>query len=49
MPGVVEHLKVVTRVKTERIARFAFDFALKNGRKNVFCIKTVLNVGHCYP
>ncbi|KAJ3031522.1 UNVERIFIED_CONTAM: isocitrate dehydrogenase (NAD(+)) idh1 [Siphonaria sp. JEL0065] len=38
VPGVVESLKVVTREKTERIARFAFDFALKNGRKKVTCI-----------
>ncbi|KAJ3087143.1 isocitrate dehydrogenase (NAD(+)) idh1, partial [Physocladia obscura] len=36
--GVVESLKVVTREKTERIARFAFDFALKNNRKKVTCI-----------
>lgn len=32
-PGVVESLKVMTRAKAERISRFAFDFALKNGRK----------------
>ena len=32
-PGVVESLKVSTRDKAERISRFAFDFALKNGRK----------------
>jgi isocitrate dehydrogenase (NAD+) len=32
-PGVVENLKVSTRAKADRIARFAFDFALKNGRK----------------
>lgn len=37
-PGVVESLKLVTRYKTERIARFAFDFALKNNRKKVTCI-----------
>ncbi|KAL1919678.1 uncharacterized protein VTP21DRAFT_1609 [Calcarisporiella thermophila] len=37
-PGVVESLKIVTREKTKRIARFAFDFALKNGRKKVTCI-----------
>ncbi|KAF7729320.1 isocitrate dehydrogenase (NAD(+)) idh1 [Apophysomyces ossiformis] len=37
-PGVVESLKIVTRAKTERIARFAFDFALKNNRKKVTCI-----------
>lgn len=32
-PGVVESLKISTRAKAERIARFAFDFAMKNGRK----------------
>ncbi|GAA5803216.1 isocitrate dehydrogenase, NAD-dependent [Helicostylum pulchrum] len=37
-PGVVESLKIVTRYKTERIARFAFDFALKNNRKRVTCV-----------
>ncbi|KAK0533650.1 isocitrate dehydrogenase (NAD(+)) idh1 [Tilletia horrida] len=37
-PGVVESLKVSTRAKAERIARFAFDFALKNGRKKVTCV-----------
>ncbi|KAI9010515.1 hypothetical protein CLU79DRAFT_773374 [Phycomyces nitens] len=38
IPGIVESLKIVTRTKTERIARFAFDFALKNNRKKVTCI-----------
>lgn len=37
-PGVVESLKVSTRAKAERIARFAFDFAIKNGRKKVTCV-----------
>ncbi|KAG2156135.1 hypothetical protein DEU56DRAFT_221897 [Suillus clintonianus] len=37
-PGVVESLKVSTRAKAERIARFAFDFALKNNRKKVTCV-----------
>ncbi|KAJ1981413.1 isocitrate dehydrogenase (NAD(+)) idh1 [Dimargaris verticillata] len=37
-PGVVESLKIITREKTERIARFAFDFALRNGRKKVTCV-----------
>ncbi|KAI7851444.1 isocitrate dehydrogenase, NAD-dependent [Circinella umbellata] len=36
--GVVESLKVITKEKTERIARFAFDFALKNNRKKVTII-----------
>jgi isocitrate/isopropylmalate dehydrogenase len=30
---VVESLKIMTREKSERIARFAFDFAKKNNRK----------------
>ncbi|KAI8876370.1 isocitrate dehydrogenase, NAD-dependent [Backusella circina FSU 941] len=38
VPGVVESLKIITRAKTERIARFAFDFALKNNRKKVTII-----------
>ncbi|TPX53496.1 hypothetical protein SeMB42_g00768 [Synchytrium endobioticum] len=38
VPGVVESLKVVTRAKTERIARFAFDYALKNNRKKITAI-----------
>ncbi|KAJ3009724.1 isocitrate dehydrogenase (NAD(+)) idh1 [Thoreauomyces humboldtii] len=38
VPGVVESLKVVTREKTERIAKYAFDFALKNNRKKVTAI-----------
>ncbi|KAG9040716.1 isocitrate dehydrogenase (NAD(+)) idh1 [Tulasnella sp. UAMH 9824] len=37
-PGVVESLKVMTRFKAERIIRFAFDFAQKNGRKKVTCV-----------
>lgn len=38
VPGVVESLKVSTRAKTERIAKYAFDFALKNNRKKVHII-----------
>ncbi|SCZ92435.1 BZ3500_MvSof-1268-A1-R1_Chr5-2g07853 [Microbotryum saponariae] len=37
-PGVVESLKIMTRAKSERIARFAFDFAIKNNRKTVTCV-----------
>lgn len=36
--GVVESLKIITRAKSERIAKFAFDFALANNRKKVTCI-----------
>lgn len=38
VPGVVESLKVTTKVKSERIARFAFDYALKHGRNKVTCV-----------
>ncbi|KAG5440807.1 hypothetical protein PCK2_000106 [Pneumocystis canis] len=38
VPGVVESLKIITRTKSERISRFAFDFALKNNRKKVTVI-----------
>lgn len=38
VPGVVESLKIITRAKSERIARFAFAFALANGRSKVTCI-----------
>ncbi|KAK4167135.1 hypothetical protein QBC43DRAFT_8479 [Cladorrhinum sp. PSN259] len=38
VPGVVESLKIITRAKSERIAKFAFQFALANGRKKVTCI-----------
>ena len=33
--GVVECLKVVTAEKSRRIAKFAFDYATKHGRKKV--------------
>jgi len=38
VPGVVESLKVVTARKSLRIAKFAFDYATKNGRKKVTAI-----------
>lgn len=38
VPGVVESLKIVTRMKSERISRFAFSFAKANGRQKVTCI-----------
>jgi len=38
VPGVIEMLKVVTRKKSERIARFAFDYALQHQRKKVTCV-----------
>lgn len=38
MPGVVECLKIVTAVKSQRIAKFAFDYATKNNRKKVTAV-----------
>lgn len=36
--GVVESLKIITRAKSERIAKFAFAFALANNRQKVTTI-----------
>jgi isocitrate dehydrogenase (NAD+) len=38
VPGVVESLKIITEKASSRIGRFAFDYALKNGRKKVTSI-----------
>ena len=42
--GVVEALKVITAENSRRIAKFAFDYATKHGRKKVYysAIKTRL-------
>ena len=36
--GVVECLKVVTEQRSKRIAKFAFDYATKHGRKKVTAV-----------
>jgi len=36
--GVVESLKIITRKNSKRIAKFAFDYATKNGRKKVTAV-----------
>ncbi|KAI1287995.1 putative isocitrate dehydrogenase [NAD] subunit beta, mitochondrial [Halotydeus destructor] len=38
VPGVIECMKIVTEEKSRRIARFAFDYASKHGRKKVTCV-----------
>src|SRR5215216_4668736 len=38
VPGVVESLRVVTEVASERIARFAFETARRQSRKRVTCV-----------
>jgi len=38
VPGVVESLKIITASASTRIARFAFDYARKNGRRRVTAV-----------
>jgi isocitrate dehydrogenase (NAD+) len=38
VPGVVESLKIITEKASTRIARFAFEYARKHGRKRVAAI-----------
>ena len=35
VPGVVESLKIVTETSTERLCRYAFEYARANNRKKV--------------
>ncbi|KAF1419523.1 Isocitrate dehydrogenase [NAD] subunit beta, mitochondrial, partial [Eudyptes chrysocome] len=36
--GVIECLKIITRAKSQRIAKFAFDYATKKGRSKVTAV-----------
>src|SRR5579871_4198910 len=38
VPGVVESLKIITERASTRIARFAFEYARRNGRKKIHAI-----------
>ncbi|MEW6730813.1 MAG: isocitrate dehydrogenase (NAD(+)) [Acidobacteriota bacterium] len=38
VPGVVESLKIITEKASRRIARFAYEYARKNGRRRVTAI-----------
>jgi isocitrate dehydrogenase (NAD+) len=38
VPGVVESLKIITEVASTNIARFAFEYARRNGRKSIHAI-----------
>ena len=38
VPGVVESLRVITKAASERIAKFAFETAKRQGRKRVTCV-----------
>ena len=37
VPGVVESLKIITEKASTRIARYAFEFASREGRKKITC------------
>ena len=38
VPGVVESLKIITRKASTRIARFAFEYASRNGRRKITAV-----------
>jgi isocitrate dehydrogenase (NAD+) len=38
VPGVVESLKIITEKASTRVARFAFEYATKHGRKKIHAI-----------
>jgi isocitrate dehydrogenase (NAD+) len=38
VPGVVESLKIITEKASTRVARFAFEYAIKHCRKNIHAI-----------
>jgi isocitrate dehydrogenase (NAD+) len=37
-PDAAESIKIITRVASERIARFAFDYAVANGRRKITAV-----------
>jgi len=38
VPGVVENLKIISRQACENIAKYAFEYAQRLGRKNITCV-----------
>jgi len=38
VPGVVESMKIVTAENSDRVIRYAFEYAKKHGRKKVTTI-----------
>jgi isocitrate dehydrogenase (NAD+) len=38
VPGVVESLKIITEKASTRIARYAFEYARREGRKKITCV-----------
>ena len=45
---MVESLKIITEKKSLRIANYAFEFAVRNGRKKVTCVHkaNIMYVAH---
>ena len=37
-PGIIESMKVITKSNSDRIAKFAFDFAQSTGRTKVTAV-----------
>ena len=44
VPGVVESMKVVTEPSTERLCRYAFEYARANNRKKVTLVHKAVSV-----
>ncbi|NXV40705.1 IDH3B dehydrogenase, partial [Uria aalge] len=46
--GVIECLKIITRAKSQRIAKFAFDYATKKGRSKVTAVHKANIISPCW-
>lgn len=44
VPGVIESLKIVTEKSTERLCRYAFDYAKAHNRKKVTLVHKAVRV-----
>ncbi|OMH85470.1 Isocitrate dehydrogenase [NAD] subunit 1, mitochondrial [Zancudomyces culisetae] len=38
VPDVVESIKITSKAKSERISRYAFDLAIRTGKKKIVCV-----------
>lgn len=38
VPGVIESLKIITHQRSKQIVKFAFDYAVRHGRRRVTCV-----------
>lgn len=44
VPGVVQSIKLITKAASERVARYAFEYAKSIGRSTVICVHKVYTV-----